>query len=188
MNYTVLRSDRKTVALQIKNGSVLVRAPRQMREEAIRRFVLEHADWIEKQLARLAEKERAMGTVTPLTQEELLALTERARRVIPERVRHYAERLGVSYGRITIRHQKTRWGSCSSSGNLNFNCLLMLAPPQVLDAVVAHELCHRREMNHSKRFYELLYSICPEYRKWNGWLKKNGPTLQKKNYGKETES
>ena len=137
---------------------------------------------------RLAEKERAMGTVTPLTQEELLALTERARRVIPERVRYYAERLGVSYGRITIRHQKTRWGSCSSSGNLNFNCLLMLAPPQVLDAVVAHELCHRREMNHSKRFYELLYSVCPEYRKWNGWLKKNGTTLQKKNYGKETES
>ena len=126
--------------------------------------------------------------VKPLTHGELLALAERARRVIPGRVRYYAERLGVSYGRITIRHQKTRWGSCSSSGNLNFNCLLMLAPPEVLDAVVAHELCHRREMNHSKRFYELLYSVCPEYRKWNGWLKKNGPIIQKRNYGKENES
>lgn len=188
VTYTVLRSDRKTVALQIKNGSVLVRAPKQMREEAIRRFVLEHTDWIEKQLSRLAEKERAMAEVKPMTHEELLALAERARRVIPGRVRYYAERLGVSYGRITIRHQKTRWGSCSSSGNLNFNCLLMLAPPEVLDAVVAHELCHRREMNHSKRFYELLYSVCPEYRKWNGWLKKNGPIIQKRNYGKENES
>ena len=178
VTYTVLRSDRKTVALQIKNGSVLVRAPKQMREEAIRRFVLEHTDWIEKQLARLAEKERAMAEVKPLTYEELLALAERARRVIPGRVRYYAERLGVSYGRITIRHQKTRWGSCSSSGNLNFNCLLMLAPPEVLDSVVVHELCHRKHMNHSKEFWNMIENILPDYKEHRKWLKENGHTLR----------
>lgn len=185
MTYTVLRSDRKTVALQIKNGSVLVRAPHGMSERAIGRFVEEHTDWIEKQLARLAEKERELREVRPLTHEELLSLAEQAKRVIPERVRYFADRLGVTYGRITIRNQKTRWGSCSANGNLNFNCLLILAPREVLDAVVAHELCHRKEMNHSKRFYELLLAVCPEYRKWNGWLRKNGPVIQRMNNGKE---
>lgn len=180
MTYNVLRSDRKTVALQIKNGSVLVRAPRRMSDEAIRKFVLENSEWIERQLARLAKKEQEMGEVIPLSNEEILALAEQAGAVIPERVRYFAERLGVTYGRITIRNQKTRWGSCSSNGNLNFNCLLMLAPREVLDSVVVHELCHRKEMNHSKRFYEILLALYPDYHKWNGWLKKNGAALQRR--------
>ena len=79
-----------------------------------------------------------------------IALADQAVKTIPEKVRYYAPLVGVTYGRITIRNQRTRWGSCSSKGNLNFNCLLMLAPPEVLDSVVVHELCHRKEMNHSK--------------------------------------
>ncbi|MBQ1229817.1 MAG: M48 family metallopeptidase [Clostridia bacterium] len=183
LTYTVLRSDRKTVALQIRNGSVLVRAPRRMSEAAIRQFVTRHTEWIEKQLARLAEKERALGEVIPLTREEIYALAEEARVEIPKRVRYFAERLGIQYGRITIRNQRTRWGSCSSNGNLNFNCLLMLAPREVLDAVVVHELCHLKEMNHSKRFYEYVLAAYPEYHKWNGWLKKNGAALQRRMQG-----
>lgn len=183
MTYTVLRSDRKTVALQIRNGSVLVRAPRRMSEAAIRQFVTEHAEWIEKQLLRLAEKERALGEVIPLTREEIYALAEEAREEIPKRVRYFAERMRVQYGRITIRNQKTRWGSCSSNGNLNFNCLLMLAPREVLDAVIVHELCHLKEMNHSRQFYEHVLTVYPEYHKWNGWLKKNGAALQRRMQG-----
>ena len=78
------------------------------------------------------------------------ALADQAVKTIPERVRYYAPLIGVTYGKITIRNQRTRWGSCSSKGNLNFNCLLMLAPPEALDSVVVYELCHRKEMNHSK--------------------------------------
>ena len=90
---------------------------------------------------------------------------------------HYAPLVGVSYGRITIRCQRTRWGSCSSKGNLNFNCLLMLAPPEVLDCIVVHELCHRKEMNHSQRFYAEVLRVMPDYRERYKWLKENGHML-----------
>ena len=95
-----------------------------------------------------------MSQLPPFTAEEIRALTERAQVVIPERVRHFAPRIGVDYGRITIRCQRTRWGSCSAKGNLSFNCLLMLLPDEVLDSVVVHELCHQKHMNHSPLFYE----------------------------------
>ncbi|MBR4241372.1 MAG: M48 family metallopeptidase, partial [Eubacterium sp.] len=71
----------------------------------------------------------------------------------------------------------TKWGSCSSKGNLNFNCLLMLTPPEVIDSVVVHELCHRKEMNHSKRFYDEVLRVYPDYKKWNKWLKDNGSAI-----------
>ncbi len=109
-----------------------------------------------------------------LTEEELDALKEQASQVIPERVRFYAGKIGVTYGRITIRSQRTRWGSCSSKGNLNFNCLLMLMPPEVLDSVVVHELCHLKEMNHSRDFYDEILKVYPDYYRWNQWLKENG--------------
>ena len=85
--------------------------------------------------------------------------------------------IGVTYKRITIRKQKSRWGSCSAKGNLNFNCLLMLTPPEVIDSVVVHELCHRKEMNHSQRFYEEVLRVFPEYKQWDRWLKKNGTAI-----------
>ena len=110
----------------------------------------------------------------PLSQEEILALADQAMQFIPERVRFYAPRIGVTYGRITIRNQRTKWGSCTSQGNLNFNCLLMLTPPEVIDSIVVHELCHRKEMNHSDRFYAEILRVFPDYRKWEKWLKDNG--------------
>ena len=90
------------------------------------------------------------------------------------RVAYYAEKLGVSYGKITLRQQKTRWGSCAANGKLNFNWLLILAPPEVLDYVVVHELCHRMEMNHSQAFWKEVEKILPDYRERQKWLKDNG--------------
>ena len=109
--------------------------------------------------------------------ERFLLEKQEARRGIPGRVAHFAPLVGVTYGRVTIRCQKTRWGSCSSSGNLNFNCLLLLAPPEVLDYVVVHELCHRKEMNHSPRFWAEVGRVLPDYKKRNKWLKENGSRL-----------
>ena len=107
-------------------------------------------------------------------------MARKASEIIPQRVRYYAEKLGVTYGRITIRNQKTKWGSCSSKGNLNFNCLLMAAPPEVLDSIIVHELCHRIHMDHSKNFYNEIYRVFPEYDKCDRWLKDNGGSLIKR--------
>ena len=173
--YELVRSDRKTLAVQVKpDGRVIVRAPRRTSLRRIESFVLAHADWIGRTQARL--KERQTGAVL-LDPEEHRECAARAKEVIPARAAFYAEKIGVAYGRITIRSQRTRWGSCSAKGNLNFNCLLMLAPPEVLDSVIVHELCHRKEMNHSARFYEEVRRVFPDYDRWHGWLKQNGGAL-----------
>ena len=104
-------------------------------------------------------------------------LSPEAKLLIPERVRYYAAKLGITYGRGAIRAQRSRWGSCSSKGNLNFNCLLMLTPREVIDSVIVHELCHRRELNHSKAFWALVYEAMPDYKVWDKWLKDHGREL-----------
>ena len=81
--------------------------------------------------------------------------------------------MDVSYNKVSVRTVKTRWGSCSSSKNLSFNSLLVLTPPEVMDSVIVHELCHLKEMNHSKRFYNEIYKVMPDYDKYEAWLKSN---------------
>ena len=174
----VIRSSRKTMVLEIiKDGTILVRAPYRMPESEIRRFIQEKSDWIEKHVQRIEERQRTLTPVEGLTMKDIRKLADQASVVIPKRVEYFAEKIPVTYGRITIRNQKTRWGSCSSKGNLNFNCLLMLAPPEVLDYVVVHELCHRKEMNHSERFWREVENILPDYRERKKWLKENGGRL-----------
>lgn len=173
--YTLIRTDRRTLAVQVKGEEVIVRAPRFASGARIDAFIAEHEDWIEKQLNR--NREALRNALPPLSEEELKDLTARAKTVIPERVRFYAEQMGVTVGRITVRRQKTRWGSCNARGDLNFNCLLLLTPPEVLDSVVVHELCHRKEMNHSARFYREVYRFFPGYPECSRWLKKNGGAL-----------
>ena len=171
--YTLIRSRRKTLGLQIKDGKVIVRAPLRLAKATIDAFVVKHEDWIAKHLAMAS----AGGNLPLLSEQELKALTEQAKQVVPVRVAYYAALIGVDYGRITIRTQKTRWGSCTAKGNLNFNCLLMLAPPEVLDSVVVHELCHRKHMNHSKAFYAEIERVMPDYQTRRAWLKQNGASL-----------
>jgi predicted metal-dependent hydrolase len=106
-------------------------------------------------------------------------LVTRAKRVIPVKVRKFAELIGVTYGRITIRNQKTRWGSCSAEGNLNFNCVLMRAPEEIVDYVVVHELCHRIHMNHSKAFWGEVEKVIPDYKERRNWLRDNEKELMR---------
>ena len=177
MIYTVIHSSRKTLALQIKNGELIVRAPKRTSLATIERFVAEHEHWIKKHLAKSEQMQAEAATTPPLSPEELRGLTEEARRVFSERVAYFAPLVGVTYEKITIRHQSTRWGSCTARGNLNFNCLLLLAPPEVLDSIVVHELCHRKEMNHSPRFYAEVHRVLPNYDATHAWLKEHGASL-----------
>lgn len=94
--------------------------------------------------------------------------------LMEQRIAYFAEKMQLSYGRITLKEQKTCWGSCSSKGNLNFNWKLLLMPPEIMDYVIVHELSHLREMNHSKRFWSVVEGVLPDYKGRRKWLKENG--------------
>ena len=174
MEYELIRSRRRTLALQLKpDGTVLVRAPLHLSKRQIEAFLLEQRDWIERRQQRLA----ALPKADKLSEEELAELKKRARRVFLARTAYFAPVVGVSYSRISIRSQRTKWGSCSARGGLNFNCLLLLAPAEVLDYVVVHELCHRLEMNHSPRFWAEVERVLPDYAASRRWLRQNGGSL-----------
>ena len=180
MEVTIIKSNRKTISIQVhRDSTVTVRAPRYATNREIERIVREKETWIRKQLEKIAQqKETATEQqLDKLTEKEIRELADRALVHIPERVKYFAPLIGVTYVRITIRNQKTRWGSCSGKGNLNFNCLLMLTPPEVIDYVVVHELCHRKEMNHSKAFWQEVERILPDYKKSVAYLKKEGSAI-----------
>ena len=190
MDVTVIKSNRKTVGIQVNADlSVTVRVPRKISSKDIERILKEKEPWLRKhieQIRRQIQQYESME-IQKLTNEQIQKLMEKACKYIPERVSYYAKQVGVTYGRITIRKQKTRWGSCSSKGNLNFNYLLMLTPPEVLDYVIVHELCHRKEMNHSKAFWNEIEKIFPNYRESVKWLKEEGKYLIRRQNGEGKE-
>lgn len=176
--YSVIRSRRRSIALEIRpDQTLLVRAPYYATNTQIRGFVMSREDWINKHLSRMEEKNEARRLLPSLTPDDIQKLTRRACTDIPARIRHFLPIVGVTVGRVTIRNQRTRWGSCSAKGNLNFNCLLMLCPENVRDYVVVHELCHRLEMNHSPRFWADVEAVLPDYREPKRWLREHGGDL-----------
>ena len=177
MQLNIIYSSRKSIAIELKLDCILVRAPKGMSHSQIKSFLNEKRPWIEKHLSKMKARQEVIEKLPLFTTEEIQALANKARIVIPERVKKYAPIVGVTYGRITIRNQRSRWGSCSSKGNLNFNCLLMLFPEEVMDYVVVHELCHRKELNHSAAFWAEVEKHCPDYKLHRKWLKDNGTAL-----------
>lgn len=174
--YEIIYSSRKTLAIQITpDGTVKVRAPRRCPNSTIDRFLQEKQAWILKYVNK--------AKLNPITEKPPLPPSERnryikiARAIFTQKTAYYASIMHVTYGRISIREQKTRWGSCSSEGNLNYNWRLIFAPEEVLNYIVVHELAHRREMNHSKAFYAVVESVLPEYKKAQKWLRDNGRSL-----------
>ena len=174
LKYRLLRSNRKSITLEINEKGLTIRAPKRASESEIKSFILRNEVWILKNMEKYQKRQEEYNNIEKLTNKEIKELADKAADYIPKRVEYYASLIGVTYGRITIRNQKTRWGSCSAKGNLNFNCLLMLTPPEVIDSIVVHELCHRKEMNHSQKFYSEVLRVYPDYKKWNKWLKENG--------------
>ena len=183
MKATVIRSNRKTISIQVNRDlSVTVRAPMRTPKQEIDRLLQEKEGWITRSMDKIRHQQAAWEAeaLPPLTGEDIRKLADQALAYLPGRVAYYAGQMGVTYGRITIRNQKTRWGSCSNRGNLNFNCLLMLTPPEVIDYVVVHELCHRKEMNHSPAFWSEVEKVLPAYRTQIQWLKEEGGGIMRR--------
>lgn len=180
--YDLIRTSRKTIAIQITlDGDVTVRAPRDCEKAEIDDLIRDRREWIEEKRAEFLaqkreceKKQEQFPKITPESEREFRRL---AKEKIPKRVALFAEQVGVDYGKITIKDTKSRWGSCSYQGNLNFCWRLILAPEKVLDYIVVHELCHRLEMNHSARFWAEVKRVLPEYEKGKEWLKENGLAL-----------
>ena len=173
----VIRSKRKTLGLEVKyDGTVNARVPQRAPREIIERFIQEHEAWIlrkrrewsmDRNGGKNSEGQRRSNAVDPskiLPAVETKEGKEKIRRYIEKRVDFYANLMGVTYGRISMRNQKTRWGSCSSQGNLNFNNRLLFVPEELTDYVVVHELAHRIEMNHSKAFWNIVEKYLPDYK------------------------
>ena len=182
INIEVIRSGRKSMQMEItRDLRVLVRAPFSIPKKDIQKFIDEKSSWLAEHLILTQKRnelfEQQEKNVKKLTMDEIRQLADQALKVIPERVAYYAPIVGVDIGKITIRNQRTRWGSCSGKGNLNFNCLLMLTPPEVMDYVVVHELCHRIELNHSAKFWNEVQRVLPDYKEQKEWLKNNGGAL-----------
>lgn len=171
--YRLIRSNRKTLAIQVSaSGQVTVRAPRTMSDTTIENFLTQKESWILKHLSHAAsEPVPSPGENRPLSDFRRSYYMESARKIFKRKTAAYAKKMSVTYGRITIREQKTRWGSCSSKGNLNFNWKLVLLAPELLDYVVVHELAHRREMNHSKNFWKIVEAELSDYRERRRRLK-----------------
>lgn len=178
----VVYSARRTLGLEVLgSGQVKIRVPNRTKDGVIREFAESRKAWIvEKYLLmeRRQEEREKQGVPDYVEHPELEALyREQARARISERVAWFARIMGVSYGRITIRAAKTRWGSCSAKGNLNFHWKLILMPEEVLDYVVVHELAHRKQMNHSPAFWAEVEKVLPDYRERRRWLKTWGQTV-----------
>lgn len=179
IEYIIKKSRRTTISVQITpDQKLLVKAPAYTSIKEVEDFLREKRDWIIKQINRTKVTSQQAAQMGILSDKEIRKLKRDAKKIIPERVEYYAKLSGITYNRIFIRLQKSRWGSCSVEGNLNFNALLALMPLEVLDSVVVHELCHRRHMDHSKAFYDEVLKIFPDYKKWDKWLKQNGAAYQ----------
>lgn len=168
----VVRSRRKTLVISIVDSShILVKAPISTKDIEIYRFLDDKKDWLIKNISFM---QKIDSEKVELSDDRLSLMKREAKKILPEKCDYYAKILGVSYNRITIRHQRTVWGSCSGKGNLNFNVLLMAMPDDVQNYVVIHELCHLKEMNHSPKFWELVSTVMPDYMVKRRYLKTEG--------------
>ncbi len=186
----LVRSGRKTVALEVsRDGVVRLRIPYQYPEKMALEFLERKRPWlfqaVEKVNQHQKKRKEAQAACPEITEAEEQAYRRQAKAILTQKADVYAKKLGVTYEKLTVKDQKTRWGSCSAKGNLNFNWRIVLAPEPVTDYVVIHELAHRIHMNHSAAFYQTIEAIMPDYRRQEQWLKENGDSLR---YGRQSSA
>ena len=177
MDIVVIRSNRRSFAIEIGRDKIIkVRVPKRASKAQIDDLLKKKQDWILRTLDKMDQRNevsiREAEQVKELSSEEIKKLRKEARARLTELTERWANRIGVSYGNISIRGQKTRWGSCSSKKNLNFNFKLFFLPERLIDYVCVHELAHLKQMNHSKAFWEEVEGQLPDYRQRREELKR----------------
>ncbi len=151
----------KSVRLIIKpGGKLVVTAPKRISLKFIERFILSKEKWIKE---KIEQYKKIIPKNTKDTRNKYLEHKEAARKLVAERIKHFNTFYNFSFKKISIRNQSTRWGSCSRKGNLNFNYKLVLLDPKLADYIIVHELCHLKEFNHSKRFWDLVAKTIPNH-------------------------
>ena len=169
MDIEIIYSDRRTLSITVKEGRVIVRAPRGIARSRIDVFVSKNREWIERRI-EITKNQR--DSIAEMSDAQIRRLREAARACLTAKTEHYAKIMGLKFGRITITGAKTRFGSCSSKGNISYSYRLMLYPEAAIDYVVVHELAHLLEMNHSRRFYAIVEKVLPDYKERVKLLKK----------------
>ena len=168
MKYEIVRSNRRTVAISIKEGNVILRVPLNFKEIDGERIIKKHEKWI---LSKLEKYESRTQQRPTFTEEEIKKMKREARMYFKCKIDKYSEIMNLKYSRMKITSAKTRFGSCSSKGNICFSYFLMLYPESAREYVVVHELAHLVEMNHSRRFYEIVGRYMPDYKERRKQLK-----------------
>ena len=153
-----------------QDGRVRVTIPRGGSRRDADAFLARNGEWIARQRARLTPSLFSAG--------ERHALRARARAELPPRLLELAAQHGLTVTRVSIRNQRTRWGSCGRDGHISLNWRLVLMPAAVRDYVLVHELMHLRRLDHSPAYWRLVAAACPEYRDARAWLRMNGPALR----------
>lgn len=172
----VTRARRRTVRMSIgRDLLVHMTVPQGMAARDIVRIYYEKEAWVATHYERM--RQRVATALPPFTEEELSQMKRETERMIAPLLTHYAEQLGVHYCRVTVRRQKSRYGSCSAKRNLNFNVLLSRMPRPVQEYVVVHELCHLKQMNHSSAFWAEVGRAYPAYAEARAWLREHGSAL-----------
>ena len=177
ISYTIRKSQRaRRMRLAVyRDGSVVVTTPHDLSETIAERFVKEKSQWLLSKLAFFKQFEGRL--IGPASNKDYLKHKERARDLAQRRIEHFNKIYKFKYNKISIKNQKTRWGSCSKKGNMNFNYKIALLPSRISDYIIVHELCHLKELNHSKRFWSLVERTMPNYQKVRNELKKAGLNL-----------
>ncbi len=168
MNYKIIYSDRKTLAITVKDAEVVVRSPRGVTEKVIKSFVEGHKTWIDKKLKIQVER---MSKEYEPSAKDISKLKDEARAYFTEKSNLYADIMGLKFGRIKITSAKRRFGSCNTEGTICFSYRLMLYPERAREYVVVHELAHLKHMNHSADFYKLVEKYMPDYKERKRLLK-----------------
>ena len=167
--YELIRSARRTLALEIsRDGRVIVRAPMRCSQKQIDEFVGSHLDWISHHQAVQAQRRESRPEPS---EEERQALIRRAKDVLPGKVSHYSQIMGLYPTGLTVTGARTRFGSCSGKNRICFSWRLMAYPEEAIDYVVVHELAHIRHKDHSKRFYDCVEAVLPDWRERRALLK-----------------
>lgn len=170
MEYKIVYSKRKTIAITIEEGGVpVVKAPVRTKKKRIQEVVEKHSEWIEKHSEMQKKKE---SLFKDLSDDDIKKLKKDAKKYFTENTERFSKIMGINYGRITITSAQKRFGSCSSAGNISFSYRLMLYPEPAREYVIVHELAHRKQMNHSKAFYAIIAEILPDYKYRRLLLKK----------------